>query len=304
MPSNIIRTDLALEARESVNADKASMHGLRVEEFEKKEDNVKITRVYIETKNAAKLIGKNMGTYVTIETPGLEDADNGIHREISKHVCREIRRLLKFDKKPLNVLIVGLGNRAVTADSLGPRVVDNLFINRHMIKNYGMSFLNENRSKAIVSSIEPGVMAKTGMETLEIVKGIVERTNPDVVMAVDALAARSTRRLNRTIQITDSGIQPGSGVGNHRDAIDMDTLGVPVIAVGVPTVVDAATIVRDVLDRIVDNKVNYECLKSLEDQNLLSELNNMYMTGKDIDAVIKRISFTLSEGINRALSGR
>ena len=149
----------------------------------------------------------------------------------------------------------------------------------------------------MVSSMEPGVMAKTGMETAEIVKGVVEQTKPDLLLVIDALAARSTRRLNRTIQITNTGIQPGSGVGNHRNALTESVLGVPVIAVGVPTVVDAATIVRDALNKWMDEESD----KKFDSRPVFYDLNNMYMTGKDIDAVIKRVSFTLSEGINIAM---
>ncbi len=139
------------------------------------------------------------------------------------------------------------------------------------------------------------------METAEIVKGVVEQTSPDALIVIDALAARSVRRLNRTIQITNTGIQPGSGVGNHRNALTQESLGVPVIAIGIPTVVDAATIVADALDRLLEEK-DLENVRYREKQQLhFAELNNMYMTGKDIDAVIKRVSFTVSEGINIAI---
>ena len=193
----------------------------------------------------------------------------------------------------------------MTADSLGPKVVDNLFITRHVIKTYGNAAYNRERMNQI-SSIEPGVMAKTGMETAEIVKGIIGETTPDVIIAVDALASRSTKRLNRTIQITDSGIWPGSGVGNHRNALTRESLGIPVIAVGIPTVVDAATIVGDAFEKLMEDESRkgnrFECLKFWDQHHTLySQLNNMYMTGKDIDAVIKRVSFTVSEGINMAL---
>ena len=149
-------------------------------------------------------------------------------------------------------------------------------------------------------------MAKTGMDTAEIVKGIIGETTPDVIIAVDALASRSTKRLNRTIQITDSGIWPGSGVGNHRNALTRESLGIPVIAVGIPTVVDAATIVGDAFEKLMEDESRkgnrFECLKFWDQHHTLySQLNNMYMTGKDIDAVIKRVSFTVSEGINMAL---
>ena len=205
------------------------------------------------------------------------------------------------EKEELSVLVVGLGNREVTADALGPQVVDNLFITRHIVKEYGSAAYNKKRMN-LISSIEPGVMAKTGMETAEIIKGVVQETQPDLLIVIDALAARSTRRLNRTIQITNTGIQPGSGVGNHRNALTRDSLGVPVIAIGVPTVVDAATIVGDALERIMDGEQDFDRVKYMgQHRTAFVELNNMYMTGKDIDAVVKRVSYTVSEGINMAL---
>ena len=188
--------------------------------------------------------------------------------------------------KEQSVLIVGLGNRDVTADALGPNVADNLLITRHVVKEYGKAAYNKSRMN-MVSSIVPGVMAKTGMESAEIIKGVVEQTKPTVIIVVDALAARSTKRLNRTIQITNTGIHPGSGVGNHRNALTQESLQVPVIAIGVPTVVDAATIVNDALaDKAQVN---------------LTELNNMYVTSKDVDYQIKQISHILCDAINEAL---
>ena len=161
--------------------------------------------------------------------------------------------MLPKKEEGLSVLVVGLGNREVTADALGPRVLDNLMITRHIMRTYGKAAY-ENKCVNEISSIEPGVMAKTGMETAEIVKGVVEETQPDVVVVIDALAARSTKRLNRTIQISNAGIQPGSGVGNHRNALTEESLGRTVIAIGVPTVVDAATIVVDAMERVLKDQ--------------------------------------------------
>ena len=146
-------------------------------------------------------------------------------------------------------------------------------------------------------------MGKTGMEAAEIIKGVVEQTGPDVIVAIDALAARTTKRLNRTIQITDTGIHPGSGVGNHRNALTKESMGIPVIAIGVPTVVDAATIVMDAFEKLLDGTGEADKREYLEEcRNALAELHNMYVASKDIDAVIKRVSYTVSEGINMALS--
>ncbi len=296
-----IRTDLALEARESIGEAKQEFRGVRVEEYYKEAEDIKVTKVNVDTKNAAKAMGKPIGTYVTMEAPAMVEPDEGYHREISDCLAEELLNLIPDACREKSVLVVGLGNREVTADALGPQVVDNLFITRHVVREYGKAAYNCDRMN-LISSIEPGVMAKTGMETAEIVTGVVRETQPDVVIVVDALAARSTRRLNRTIQITNTGIQPGSGVGNHRNALTEESLGVPVIAIGVPTVVDAATIVGDALEKLLCDDKEFDSMKYMGQHRLaLAELNNMYMTGKDIDAVIKRVSYTVSEGINIAL---
>ena len=255
----------------------------------------------IDTKNAAKVLGKSIGVYVTMEAPSMVEPDDGYHREISECMAEELKKMIPDSDKEQSVLIVGLGNREVTADALGPKVVDNLLITRHVVKAYGKeAYGKENMN--LISSIEPGVMAKTGMETAEIVKGVVKETSPDVVIVIDALASRSTKRLNRTIQITNTGIQPGSGVGNHRNALTKEELGIPVIAIGVPTVVDAATIVGDALEKLLKEESGFDRMKYMgQHLGIFSEFNNMYMTGKDIDAVVKMVSFTLSEGINIAL---
>ena len=288
-----IRTDLALEARESVEETNKEIRGVEITENYNEETEVKVTKVVIRTKNAARDLGKPMGTYITLEAPAMLEADEDYHREISETLAEQLRTVIPNSEEEQSVLVVGLGNREVTADALGPNVVDNLFVTRHVILEYGKAAYNRTKMN-LVSSIVPGVMAATGMETAEIVKGVVEQTKPDVVIVIDALAARSTKRLNRTVQITNTGIHPGSGVGNHRSALTKESLGVPVIAIGVPTVVDAATIVNDALE-----KAAYSC----KEPKVLTELNNMYVTSKDIDATIKRLSFMISEAINITLDG-
>lgn len=296
-----IRTDLALEARESITEADSELRGVRVEEDYNEKDDIRVTKVVIDTKNAAKVMGKPMGSYVTIEAPALVEPDEDYHREISDCLAGELLRMIPHAEQEQSVLVVGLGNREVTADALGPQVVDNLFITRHVVLAYGKAAYNCTKMN-LVSSIEPGVMAKTGMETAEIIQGVVEETKPDVLIVVDALAARSTKRLNRTIQVTNTGIQPGSGVGNHRNALTEETLKIPVIAIGVPTVVDAATIVGDALEKLLGDDKDFDSVKYMgQHRTAFAELNNMYMTGKDIDAVIKRVSFTVSEGINIAM---
>lgn len=298
-----VRTDLALEARESIGEAESELRGVSVEEYYRETEDVRVTKVTIDTKNAAKTMGKPMGIYVTMEAPAMVEPDEDYHREISKCLAEELLKLLPEEEEQ-NILVVGLGNREVTADALGPQTVDNLYITRHIVREYGKAAYSCNRMP-LLSALEPGVMAKTGMETAEIVKGVVSETKPDILIVVDALAARSTKRLNRTIQITNTGIQPGSGVGNHRNALTKESLGVPVIAIGIPTVVDSATIVMDAMEKLLEGEENVDAVKYMSRQQPpFPELNNMYMTGKDIDAVIKRISFTVSEGINIAMEMR
>ncbi|MEZ3508201.1 MAG: GPR endopeptidase [Lachnospiraceae bacterium] len=281
-----VRTDLALEARECVEEKAEGLHGVKVEEEYDEASDVHITKVVIETKNGAKMLGKPMGIYITLEAPTMTEPEEDYHQEISEILAEQIRNVLPDPDREQSILVVGLGNREVTADSLGPNVVDNLLVNRHIVREYGKVAYNCSKMHQI-SSLVPGVMAKTGMESAEIIRGVIGETKPDLVIVIDALAARSTKRLNRTIQITNTGIHPGSGVGNHRNAITQESLNVPVLALGVPTVVDAATIVGDAMG---------------ERPVALKELNNMYVTTKDVDQQIQQISHILCDGINKALS--
>lgn len=311
----MVRTDLAVEAKESFEEDNVEIKGVIIDENYKEEQDIKITRVVIENQNGAKAMGKPIGTYVTLEAPNMVVPDQDYHREISKELAEQIKKLIPLEKE-VSVLIVGLGNREVTPDSLGPSVVENLLITRHVVREYGKEALGKNKVN-IISGIVPGVMAQTGMETLEIVKGVVDETKPDYVIAIDALAARSTKRLNRTIQITDTGINPGSGVGNHRNGLNQESLNVPVIAIGIPTVVDAATIVNDTMENLIDAMEQTKELKSIggtlktfdanEKYQLIREiisphLNGMFVTPKDIDETVKLLGYTVSEGLNMAFS--
>ena len=280
-----VRTDLALETKEKFEEDNVELKGVRVKEEERGE-NIKITEVVIETENGAKAMGKPKGIYTTIEAPEMADGEDGYHREISKVLAEVLKTMMpQGEKEELSILVVGLGNREVTPDALGPKVVDNMLITRHVIQEFGKYALGEEHSN-LISSIVPGVMAQTGMESVEIVRGVMKEAQPDYIVAVDALAARSVKRLNRTIQISDTGINPGSGVGNHRHALNQESMGVPVIAIGIPTVVDAATIVNDAISGFYEEA---DCT-----------LNSFFVTPKDIDESIKRLSFTVSEGLNLA----
>lgn len=293
-----VRTDLAVEARDYILDADEELRGIRVEEVS--EGDIHTTTVYIESKNASKAMGKPMGTYITVEAMRLEECDEDYHKRVGKVIAEKLRQLICEKKKELSILIVGLGNREVTADALGPQVVDKLYITRHIINEYGAAAYGKSPAHKI-SGVIPGVMAKTGMESEEMVKGIVKETNPDVVIAVDALASRSTRRLNKTIQITDTGIHPGSGVGNNRNALTKENIGVPVIAIGVPTVVAASTIVIDAIEKI-SKETGADTYSKFVEQNTktIGELQNMFVTGKDVDAIIERLSDTLSMAINVA----
>ena len=199
---------------------------------------------------------------------------------MSEVLSEQLREIIKENIE--SVLVVGLGNREVTPDALGPEVVGNLYITRHILREYG-EYAFPDKKVASISGIVPGVMAQTGMESLEIIKGIIHETKPQLVIAIDALAARSVKRLGRTIQIADTGINPGSGVGNHRKGLNEQSLGIPVVAIGVPLVVDASTIVYDVCQDV---------------DKIPNGIAGMFVTPKNIDEMVKNISYTISEGLN------
>lgn len=302
MESITVRTDLALEERENAlsQAEVTEINGVKMEEQFHSYCNTLVTKVQILSKNGASVMHKPMGNYITFESEDLVESDHDFHKEISELLSKELRPLIS-DHLPAGkerILVVGLGNIDVTADSLGPRVINQLFITRHMLLEYGKEAYKDCHPIS-VSSIIPGVMAKTGMETAEIVKGVIRETGPNLLVVVDSLAARSIKRLNHTIQISDTGIQPGSGVGNHRSGLTEDTMGIPVIAIGIPMVVDAATIITDFM-RSISTSDQFDCLNAMESQ--LRSLQNMYVTGKDIDAVVRQLSFTISEGLNQLFS--
>lgn len=311
-----IRTDLALEQKERFEADNVEIPGVILEETCDEEREITVSTVKIETENGARIMGKPAGTYITLEAPRLAVPDEGYHREISEELAGYLRQLIPDCGEDSSVLVAGLGNRQVTPDALGPYVVDHLQISRHIVKEYGKYAMGKEQV-TLLSAVVPGVMAQTGMETLEIIRGVVQETKPDYVIAVDALAARNSRRLNRTVQITDTGISPGAGIGNRRNSLTEETVGVPVIAVGVPTVVDAATIVGDAMENLIAAMEQSESLKGVgvvlqgysaaEKYELVRELtaphlNGMFVTPKDVDETVSRISFTISEAINQLFS--
>lgn len=276
------RTDLALELKEEKNIGSAES-GIIVKTRIDTANHIKETKILIQNKKGERSLGKPKGSYITIEAGDLSSNNGSFHKEMSEALFLNLRQLLGKRKK---ILIAGLGNANVTADSLGPKVVNNLCITRHLQKEGIGKYQFE------LSAIAPGVMAQTGIETSEILESLAAKIKPDVLIAIDALAARSSSRLNKTIQISDTGIAPGSGVGNHRNEITEHTIGVPVFAIGVPTVISVPAIIHDLFgEQPVEN--GYE--------NIDEEFISMHVTPKNIDESMKRISYTISEGINHLL---
>lgn len=252
-----VRTDLAIEAREMVLAEREStveheenlsqIEGVIIKE--KEIDDIKISLVEI-TPEGEKHLGKKPGRYLTMEVQGIRQQDSELQQKVEEIFANEFSRFIEGVgiKKNQSCLVVGLGNWNVTPDALGPMVCENLLITRHL---YELQPENVEEGYRSVSALAPGVMGLTGIETSDIIFGIVEKTKPDFVIAIDALASRSIERVNSTIQISDTGIHPGSGVGNKRKELSKETLGIPVIAIGVPTVVDAVSITSDTIDFIL-----------------------------------------------------
>ena len=253
-----IRTDLALEAREMINEkrsekmkqDNSLPEGMFVNTTEN--EYVIITDIQIKSDEAMNAIGKKKGKYITLELKQsvLDTIDTQENTAVT--LAEEIKKFInEHSKKEPKIMLVGLGNRNITADSLGPKVADKIVVTRHVKnlqkKKNNTNFEIDNRLGNICA-IAPGVMGVTGIETSEIIKGMISTVNPDLLIVIDALASRKATRVNSTIQISDTGIVPGSGVGNHRMELSQEVLGIPVISVGVPTVVDALTLVKDMLD--------------------------------------------------------
>ncbi len=266
-----IRTDLAVEAHELSESEAKEIDGIKVD----KTTNGNITRTVVDitNENGAETLNKQQGRYITIDAPDLKYSLDD-YETVCKMLAEEIRELCGNSKK---TLVVGLGNRDITPDALGTAAVDELIITTH-IKKHMPEALDENYSS--VCAIAPGVMGTTGIETVEIIKGITDNVKPDIVIAIDALAGADMNRVCSTIQITDTGISPGAGVGNNRKGLNYDTLGIKVIAVGVPTVIAAELI---------------------SGKELSQEFEPLMVTTKDIDLVIDRMSKTVANGINMAL---
>lgn len=308
-----VRTDLAIEAREfySRQENRNDIPGVDVDVL-KKED-ITVTRVKVIEDVGARIIGKPKGNYITIEVPKLRENDKDLQEDVTRSLAEEIGHIVSLRDDSV-ILVVGLGNWNVTPDALGPRVVEHLLVTRHIIE-YVPDQVDEGVRS--VCAIAPGVLGTTGIETSEIIRGIVEKVKPDLVIAIDALASRKMERISTTIQLADTGINPGSGVGNNRKELSKESLGVPVIAIGVPTVVDAATMANDTIDLLVDSLVSqskkegefYNMLKNMdkgEKQKLINEvlapyIGNLMVTPKEIDRLIEDISIVIADGLNIAL---
>lgn len=294
-----IRTDLAVEIRESIEQE-GEIPGIEWQMEEDTESGARISKVVIKNKAGQRVMQKPVGTYITIETGELTVCEDEQREKIADTVAAYLLELAPVPEKQNNgVLVVGLGNRDITPDALGPWVVGQLPTTRHLHLAFP-ELLNEENPGVPLAAIAPGVMGQSGMEAVEVIKGVVREIKPDVVVIIDALAARSTERLNRTVQMTDSGISPGAGVGNFRSEISKKVLGVPVIAVGAPTVIDAATIVSDRMERALQKNGLTE--REIEQfmQMLPEEEDRFFVTPKDVDEAVRRIGDVIAQGIDRA----
>lgn len=295
------RTDLAVEMREDIQREEP-VHGVHVMTKNNGDTDIKEVRIVVENDEGAMCLGKPIGTYITLESEHLREFDEGFHKPMMEVLTKHLRQFIGNKKR---IMVAGLGNREVTPDALGPYVIDNLYVTRHLLAEGLISKSVE------VSAIAPGVMAQTGMETVMILKALAKEIKPELIIVIDALAARNSDRLNKTIQLADTGITPGSGVGNHRNAINQESVGVPVLAIGVPTVISVPTIVNDAMDVMIHalgkqgtknalKKFNEEERYQLACEMVTPYLENMFVTPKDIDEAVKRISYTISEAINQA----
>lgn len=266
------RTDLALETVEELRRFDSFSHlaGVSVSEYRRNDCNV--TDVRITGQEGAEALGKPAGRYITIELWALHRRETGFFSRLAGCLAHELQALLPGRGEKFPVLVAGLGNRAMTADAIGPLTLENLLVTRHMVRSLPRQF----QGFTPVSAIAPGVLAATGMETLELLQGAVQAVRPAAVIVVDALAARSRDRLCGAIQLGDTGLIPGSGVGNHRKAVNRETLGIPVIALGVPTVIST-----ELLDG--------------------GDMDPLFLTPRDIDGRVRELSRILGYGITLAL---
>lgn len=306
------RTDLADERADIFRkSNKITSDIDGIETDTKEDENIKTTTVKITNENGEKSIGKPIGTYVTIDIKQLKDATDEEIQVYGNALSLELEKMVNNHiKNEEDVLIVGLGNIYVTPDSLGPKVINEIDVTRHIIK-YMPQYIETGTRP--ISAVSPGVLGTTGIETLEIIDGIVKNIKPKLIIVIDALASRSMNRISSSIQLSDTGIVPGAGVDNTRKELSEKTLGVPVIAIGIPTVVEAATIVADSIDVFIEKLQNEgkssDYLNKLKDENkykiikevLIPKNFNMIVTPKEIDDLIENMKDVVAIGINSAL---
>lgn len=306
------RTDLALERRDlykKANSLDKEIEGIKTEE-EKNGLRIRTSRVKVLDKNGAEAIGKPVGSYITIDIQKLKVATEEDIQESAEVLAKELRVLLGEHANPKDeILVVGLGNQYVTPDALGPKVINEIDVTRHILTYMPQVLSSETRP---VSAISPGVLGTTGIETLEILKGIVDNIHPKMLIVIDALASRSIERISSTIQLADTGITPGAGVGNTRKELSQSTLGIPVIALGIPTVVELATLISDgidiFIDRLQEKSESNEYLNKLQQEDKYEEVKealkvgeyNMIVTPKEIDDLIENMKDIVARGINMA----
>lgn len=303
------RTDMAVERNDMYKKQNGQIDGVEVQNEEK--ENIKITRVKITNEEGEKALNKPKGNYITLDIKNIKTIDNGQIEKISDNLAEELRNIIKEHISDTeDILIVGLGNLYVTPDALGPKVVPEIEITRHILEYMPKAMPEDTRP---VSAISPGVLGTTGIETMEILKGIVENVKPKMLIVIDALATRSIERISSSIQIADTGIVPGAGVNNTRKEISQKTLGIPVIALGIPTVVDLASITNDCIDLFIENlqqkAMSNDYLNKLREQDNYEEIKealvpkdyNMIVTPKEIDKLIENMSKIVATGINMAM---
>ncbi|MFR0822004.1 MAG: GPR endopeptidase [Clostridia bacterium] len=307
------RTDLADERRDlyrKANHVAEEVEGIETTE-EQVSDKVKVTRVKITNEQGEQAIGKVKGNYITIDIKKMNVISEEEIELAAETLAKEMKSLIEQNIQPKeDILIVGLGNSDVTPDALGPKVIKDIDITRHIIQ-YLPQYIDENARP--VSAIAPGVLGTTGIETVEIIKGVVENVKPKLLIVIDALASRSIERISSTVQLSDTGIVPGGGVGNTRKEITKNTLGIPVIAVGIPTVVETAVVVNDALDLLIEKLQeearSNEFLNQLKEEDnyqdikeaLLPKDYNLIVTPKEIDQLIMNMSSVVARGINKSL---
>lgn len=307
------RTDLASERRDLYEKANNLKNGIEGIESQKEDVNekIKIERVQILNEKGEKAIRKPIGTYVTIDVKDLKIATEEEMEKAGEVLAKELKNIVdKHVGSQDEVLVVGLGNIYVTPDSLGPKVINEIEVTRHII-NYMPQYVKEGTRK--ISAISPGVLGTTGIETVEILKGIVENIHPKLIIVIDALASRSIERISSSVQISDTGIVPGAGVGNKRSEISIKSLGIPVIAIGIPTCVETAVLVNDSLnlfiEKLQDEAKSNDYLNSIKDENNYEEIKqilmprdyNLIVTPKEIDGLIENIKDIVAMGINNSL---